>query len=132
MNRLAQSITLMIMAPACDEVLIKSRVGQGHPFVFGFVVKRTPPCAGMAALILTVPLYGFLQWQFSDIAFLNRMAITFMIIILVMGWLTWIKPVKKPVKMPVNEDYDMRLAPSVLWLGTLVIIFVILFYIIFW
>ena len=101
-------------------------------FVFGFIVKKTPASAGVTALVLTVPIYGFLLWQFSDIAFLNRMAITFAGVILAMTILTVLKPLQKPKEMPVQENFDMRPAPSVVWLGNAVIAAVIGFYIIFW
>lgn len=57
-------------------------------FVFGMIFKRAPAIAGVTGLILTVPVYGFLQWQFGEIAFLNRMAVTFAVIIIVMLLMT--------------------------------------------
>ncbi len=101
-------------------------------FVFGFIVRRTPPAAGVTALLLTVPVYGILQLKFSNIAFLNRMAITFGILILAMAVITVFKPLREPKVMPVKADFDMKPTPSVLWLGGAVIAAVIAFYIIFW
>ena len=101
-------------------------------FVFGFVVKKAPSLAGVLALLLTVPIYGFLQWQYSEIAFLNRMAITFIIVIITMAVVTWKNPLPRAVEMPINKDYDMRPTPAVMWLGGAVIVAVIVFYIIFW
>jgi len=101
-------------------------------FVFGFVAKRAPSGAGVTSLILTVPIYGYLQWNHSDIAFLNRMAITFVLLILVMTVITLIRPLEKPKEMPVQENFDMRPSRSVMWLGSAVIAAVIIFYIIFW
>ena len=40
-------------------------------FVFGLIFKRAPAAAGISSMILSVPIYGFLQWQFSHVAFLN-------------------------------------------------------------
>ena len=40
-------------------------------FIFGILVKKAPPMAGVVALLACVPIYGFLQWQFGEIAFLN-------------------------------------------------------------
>jgi len=101
-------------------------------FVFGFIVRRTPPAAGVTALLLTVPVYGILQLKFSNIAFLNRMAITFAALILVMAVITAFKPLREPKVMPVKADFDMKPTPSVLWLGGAVIVAVVAFYIIFW
>ncbi|MHC4326455.1 MAG: hypothetical protein ACYSUX_19480, partial [Planctomycetota bacterium] len=80
----------------------------------------------------TVPIYGFLQLQFGYIAFLNRMAITFVIILIVMGIITKLKPLAEPKVMPVREEFDMRPAPSVVWLGVIVIAITIALYIKFW
>jgi len=101
-------------------------------FVFGFIFKRAPASAGVTALLLCVPVYGFLQWQFGEVAFLNRMAITFGVIILVMLFILYFKPLAEPKVMPKKEGLDMRTSPLVLWLGGVVIAGVILFYIIFW
>ena len=60
------------------------------------------------------------------------MAITFVILIFVMAIITYFKPLEKPKEMPVQKDFDMRPARSVVWLGGAVIAAVIGFYIIFW
>jgi solute:Na+ symporter, SSS family len=101
-------------------------------FVFGFVAKKAPASSGVIALLLTVPIYGYLQWQHSDIAFLNRMAITFVLLILIMTLITILNPLENPKDMPVQKDFDMRPAKSVVWLGSAVIAAVIGFYIVFW
>jgi SSS family solute:Na+ symporter len=93
-------------------------------FVFGFIFSRAPGAAGVTALVLNVPLYGFLLWYSKyvhEIAFLNRMAITFGVILEVMLVITAIRPLKTPRTMPVREDFDMRPSPLVLWLGGAVI-----------
>ncbi|MHC4500948.1 MAG: solute:sodium symporter family transporter [Planctomycetota bacterium] len=101
-------------------------------FVFGMIFKRAPAAAGVTGLLLTVPVYGFLQWQFGEIAFLNRMAITFVVILVVMFVITKLKPLPEPRVMPVREEFDMRPAPSVVWLGVLVIVITLALYVIFW
>jgi SSS family solute:Na+ symporter len=101
-------------------------------FVFGMVFKRAPALAGVAGLVLTVPVYGFLQWQFGEIAFLNRMAITFAIILLVMYVITLVRPLPEPRILPEREDFDMRPTPSVKILGAGVIVATVILYIIFW
>jgi len=114
-------------------------------FVFGMVVKKAPPTVGMAALVLNPVIYGLLFVFFGqveyferigislgNIAFLNRMAITFVVLIVVMGAITAAKPLSGPKQMPVRQDFDMHPAPMVLWLGGAVIAAVIAFYVIFW
>ena len=101
-------------------------------FVFGFIIKKAPPAAGVAALLACVPVYGFLQWRFDGIAYLNRMAITFVAIIALMGVITLANPLREPVILPVRQVFDMRPSRQVLWLGGIVIVGVIAFFIIFW
>jgi SSS family solute:Na+ symporter len=101
-------------------------------FAFGMAVRKTPPAAGLVALALNPPIYGLL-FLFSDrIAFLNRMAITFGLLIASMAVVTITKPLTEPKQMPVRQNFDMRPAPLVLLLGGLVIAAVIVFYLIFW
>ncbi|MBN1292843.1 MAG: solute:sodium symporter family transporter [Candidatus Latescibacteria bacterium] len=101
-------------------------------FVFGLIIAKTPPAAGVTALLLNVPIYGFLLKFFNEIAFLNRMAITFGILLAVMAIITVISPLTKPKEMPVRKDFDMKPAPSIIGLGTAIIIITLVLYIIFW
>jgi SSS family solute:Na+ symporter len=101
-------------------------------FVFGLFVKRTPAAAGITSLVLSVPTYGILQWQFGRIAFLNRIAITFILMIIIMAAITAVKPLKEPKVLPENKNFDMRSAPGLKWLGALVIALTLTLYIIFW
>jgi SSS family solute:Na+ symporter len=114
-------------------------------FAFGFIVKRAPGQAGVAALIVNVVIYGFLLICFSGydffnnlgttistIAFLNRMAISFGVILAVMIILTLAKPLSEPKTLPIREEFDMRPAPSVVWLGAAVIVITLALYAIFW
>ena len=102
-------------------------------FVFGMIVKRTPPAAGVAALLLNVPIYGMLHLIYFDhIAFLDKMAITCGCLVLAMATITVFKPLKEPKTMPVTEDMDLKPSGSVVWLGALVIFITVSLYIIFW
>jgi SSS family solute:Na+ symporter len=101
-------------------------------FAFGLIFKRTPASAGVTALVLNVPIYGFLLKYFGNIAFLNRIAITFGILILAMAIITKMSPLPQPKVLPTREHFDMKPAPSVIWLGALVIAITITLYIIFW
>ena len=101
-------------------------------FVFGMIVKRAPAAAGITALILCVPIYGILQWEYGEIAFLNRMAISFVLIIIVMIIITLIKPLQKPAILPEKGNIDLTSTPAVKWLGLVIIIITIILYILFW
>ncbi len=101
-------------------------------FVFGMIFKRAPAAAGVAALILSPVLYGTMLLAFSDIAFLNRMAITFGLVLVAMGVITALRPLPEARVMPVREGFDTRPSPTVVWLGVLVIAATLTLYAIFW
>ncbi len=98
-------------------------------FVFGLFIKRTPPRAGIVALLSSPLIYGFLQLQFGEIAFLNRMAITFGAIIFIMTILTLAFPLEVPKKLPERPGFDLKPAPAVVGLGVVVIIITVGLYI---
>lgn len=101
-------------------------------FVFGFIVKRAPEAAGVVALILSAVIYGLLQWQFSSVAYLNRMAITFAAIILVMSLMTLARPNATPKPLPVRAEIELRTDPVVFAAGSVVLLAVAVFYVLFW
>jgi solute:Na+ symporter, SSS family len=100
-------------------------------FLFGLLFKRTPPAAGVAALILNPVVYGALYFGAADnIAFLNRMLITFGVIIAVMAVLTIARPLKEPVVLPVKADVATTTDPSIVWMGAAAIVVTVVLYII--
>ncbi len=114
-------------------------------FAFGLLFKRAPEKAGTVALILNPIIYGLLLIFFGNlpffneagitlgkIAFLNRMAITFLTIIAVMTVMTLARPLSQAKTMPVRSTFDMKPTPAVAWLGTLVIALTLVLYVIFW
>jgi len=98
----------------------------------GFVVPKAPPAAGISAVALSAPIYGLLQWQFPSVAFLNRMAVTFVLILAVLTVMTLLKPLREPVTLPVREGFDMRPSRSVVFLGIFVVLATLTLYAIFW
>jgi SSS family solute:Na+ symporter len=102
-------------------------------FVFGLIFKRAPASAAITALVLNVPVYGILHLSYFDsIVFLNKMAITFVTLILAMAVVTYLKPMDKPKVLPSRDDVETKTAPSVLLWGAVVIVTTIILYIIFW
>ena len=102
-------------------------------FVFGMVFKKSPPSAGVTALVASPVIYGILFFTAKNIAFLNRMAVTFAIILAVMALITILKPLDKPKVMPVREGFeDIALVKSVKYIGIVVIAVTLVLYAIFW
>ncbi len=102
-------------------------------FVFGLIFKRAPPSAAITALILNVPVYGILHLNyFAHIVFLNKMAITFAILILAMAIVTALRPLQEPKSLPSKGGVDLKPSSLALWLGLAVVAVTIALYIIFW
>jgi SSS family solute:Na+ symporter len=100
-------------------------------FIFGFAVKRAPPAAGVAALAVSAPLYGLLQWQWGDVPYLHRMLVTFVSLMALMGVITVLRPLKVPRILPVREELAMESSPVVFAWGGLLVCAVAAYYLVF-
>jgi SSS family solute:Na+ symporter len=101
-------------------------------FIFGFFSHRTPRYVGWLGILINVVAYGVLKLYFNDIAFLNRMAISFAIVCAVIGVVTLINPLKERVEMPQNAKLNMESSKGALWAGLVVCALTIILYAIFW
>ncbi|MBN1403337.1 MAG: sodium/solute symporter [Opitutales bacterium] len=101
-------------------------------FLFGFFSKRTPRYVGWLGILLNVAIYGGLKLFANDIAFLNRMAISFGVICAIIALLTLIRPSSKPVELPQNGALVMEHSKGAKWAGVAVCIATVALYIIFW
>ena len=101
-------------------------------FLFGMMVTKAPGAAGVAALIGGPVIYGLFQRFAPDLHFLIQVAITFQLVLMIMGLITFIKPLDKPRDLPVREGIETKTAPEVKLAGALVIAAVAVFYVIFW
>ena len=100
-------------------------------FVFGFVVKKTPAAAGIAALVLSAPIYGLLQWKFAAVPYLHRMLWTLGLLTLVMACITAAKPLAGSKPLPVCREMDVRTAAAVYVWGAAVITAVVVVFVLF-
>ncbi len=101
-------------------------------FLFGLVVRKAPPTAAIVALLGNIVIYGVLLWTMPDVAFLNHMAITFIVLVAMMAIITAVKPLEKPVQLPVKEDIDVTPSPQAKIMGIVIIVITIILYAIFW
>ncbi|MFO7904597.1 MAG: sodium/solute symporter [Pirellulaceae bacterium] len=101
-------------------------------FVFGFLVRRAPGVCGVLGLILNPLIYGVLKLVFPELAFLDRMAISFAVLLGIMGIITYLKPLPEPVKLPTISDIDLSSPITAKLAGGAVIIATVTLYIIFW
>ena len=101
-------------------------------FLFGVLVRKAPKMCGVTALLLNPIIYGALMFFASHLSFLDRMSITFVIIIAVMTLMTLLRPLKEPFKLEPATSIDLRTSKSALVLGLVVVVLTIALYAHFW
>lgn len=113
-------------------------------FIFGFFSPRTPRYFGAVGIGLNVVAYGGFKWLIGpwlvskgwwyaeQIAFLDRMAICFFIVLLAGVVLTLLKPMKQPVVMPVNDAIELESSSGAKAVGILIVIATLALYACFW
>jgi SSS family solute:Na+ symporter len=101
-------------------------------FAFGMLVTSAPGFAGVAALIAGPIIYALFQKFAPELHFLVQVAVTFQLVLMLMGLITLWKPLDEPRKLPVREDIEVKTMPSVKIVGGLVLVGVAVFYLIFW
>jgi SSS family solute:Na+ symporter len=100
-------------------------------FFLGFAYKRTSAVAAVVGMVVNVPLYLFLLYQFPEIAFLHHMAICFVVCVVLMLGISAVKPETRDITYPVNEGYDMKPSKTVLVWSILIFIATVALYWIF-
>ncbi|WP_309399223.1 sodium:solute symporter family transporter [Cerasicoccus maritimus] len=101
-------------------------------FLFGFLARKCPRYAGWLGILLNVVLYGTLKLVAPEIAFLNRMAICFGVVIAVLLALTLLNPLKEAIQLPRNAEIELTSSRSAKIWGSVVIVATLGLYIIFW
>ena len=113
-------------------------------FIFGFFSPRTPRYFGAIGIGLNVVSYGAFKWFLGDllvknglwyadqIAFLDRMAICFFIVLLAGIILTLVKPMAAPVKLPENKEIELESSKGAKIVGVGVVLCTIALYAVFW
>ncbi|MCL2622611.1 MAG: sodium/solute symporter [Planctomycetaceae bacterium] len=113
-------------------------------FLFGFAIKRPCKWSGATALALNPIVYGLLMFLAPNIPthyeivtiiltpFLNRMAVSFLIVLMVMTVMTMLWPNKDERKTEVTSKLDMRPSYVALVLGVIAVLITIALYVHFW
>lgn len=113
-------------------------------FMFGFFSPRTPRYFGWLGILLNVVSYGAFKWVLGpllagnglwyadQIAFLDRMAICFFIVLAAGIAITIAAPMKEPVKLPVNDQIELKTSKGAMVIGVGVVIATAALYYIFW
>lgn len=116
-------------------------------FLFGFFVPRCPRYFGWTGIILGAILYAIFKNFGGDIIalnpaalepilgpFLNRMALTFIILVIygLVATLINISKGAEPIVLPVNNKVEITSSPKAKIFAVIVVVLTILLYIIFW
>jgi SSS family solute:Na+ symporter len=100
-------------------------------FTFGLLIRKAPPVAGVAGLLTNIAAYGVLKLAAPQIQFLNRMAICFALCLLVMGLITVIRPLPKPIEFKQQSSLNLETSKGALVAGLIVIAVTLTLYFIF-
>ena len=101
-------------------------------FLFGLLVHRAPRMRRFRRVDAQPVLYGLLKWFAPQISFLDRMAICFFVILGVLSLITWLRPLEKPVDLPVNPAMNIESSRGAKLFGLVVVVLTIALYVIFW
>ncbi|MCB9878392.1 MAG: sodium/solute symporter [Planctomycetes bacterium] len=99
---------------------------------FGLFVPRSPAKSGLVGLLTSPLVYGVLKLLAPDMAFLNRMAVTSGVVVVVMTAMTVLMPRTTPHVVPPPPPIDLRSCPIARAIGIAVGIATVTLYVIFW
>jgi SSS family solute:Na+ symporter len=101
-------------------------------FLFGLFVPRAPRACGIVGLLISPAVYGILMWLTPELAFLHRMTIAFVGVLVVLGLMTALRPLPAPVQMPEPGKIDLTPSRGAAIAGIGVILVTIALYAYFW
>ncbi len=108
-------------------------------FLMGFFWKRTTAAAAMAGALLTIPVSAILKflpvWTngwFPDFPFLDRMSITFVLIISIMVIMSLVKPEGNPKRIIEVDPKLFKVNPGFIFGSLIIIGILIALYTVFW
>ncbi len=105
-------------------------------FVFGLIVRKAPPIAGVVGLLTNIVSYGgmYLMGRYKvgpDIQFLNRMAICFGLCLLVMTIITAVKPLAQPIEFKQQTKLNLTSSSGAKIAGVIVVVITLILYVLF-
>ncbi|MDD5327846.1 MAG: sodium/solute symporter [Phycisphaerae bacterium] len=105
-------------------------------FVFGLIVRKAPPVAGVIGLLTNIVSYGgmYMLGRYKigpEIQFLNRMAICFALVLIVMSLITLIKPLAQPIVFERKTNIELVTSRGAKIAGIFVVIITLALYILF-
>ncbi|MCG6923733.1 MAG: sodium/solute symporter [Acidobacteria bacterium] len=101
-------------------------------FVFGLLVHKAPAICGVVGLVVNPIIYGLLKVLAPNLAFLDRMAVCFFVVLGLMALITFLKPLEKPVELPVQTRIALESSPGAKMAGIAVVVVTLVLYGVFW
>jgi SSS family solute:Na+ symporter len=100
-------------------------------FAFGLIVRRAPRICGIVGLVTNIIAYTTLKFAVPSIQFLNRMAICFALVLVVMSLITLIKPLAQPMQFEHKTTIDVKSSKGAAIAGVFVVLLTLLLYLLF-
>jgi SSS family solute:Na+ symporter len=97
-------------------------------FAFGLVVRRAPRICGIVGLVTNIIAYSVLKFTVPSIQFLNRMAICFALVLIVMSLITLAKPLPQPMQFEHKTSIDVKSSKGAAMAGVFVVLLTLLLY----
>ncbi|MDR2754994.1 MAG: sodium/solute symporter [Planctomycetaceae bacterium] len=102
-------------------------------FLFGFASKRAPAICGPTALISSPIIYALLKFfLLPDLAFLDRMAITFISVLIVLTVFRITMPRSTPYEPVSKTTIEIKTSRGALICGLIVLVLAAILYLYFW
>jgi SSS family solute:Na+ symporter len=100
-------------------------------FAFGLAVRRAPKICGIIGLVTNIIAYSVLKFAVPSIQFLNRMAICFALVLIVMSLITLVKPLAQPMQFEQKTNIDLKTSNGAKIAGIVVVIITLILYVLF-
>ncbi len=100
-------------------------------FVFGLLIRKAPPVAGVVGLLTSIVAYGGLKLAVPQLQFLNRMAVCFVLCLLIMQAITMARPLPQPVVFESKTTLDLTGSRGAAIGGVIVVIITLALYVLF-
>jgi SSS family solute:Na+ symporter len=100
-------------------------------FVFGLINRRAKGVAGVVGLLINPVLYYLIARFFPDVAFLDRMAICFFAVLVIMTVIGLVAKHEQPVEFEHNTTMDLTSSKGAKLWGVVVVVVTLILYAIF-
>jgi solute:Na+ symporter, SSS family len=100
-------------------------------FVFGLAIRKAPPVCGVVGLLTNIVAYGALKLFVPELQFLNRMAVCFVLCLLVMAVITVLRPLAQPIEFKRQTAISLETSHGAKVAGIGVILLTVVLYVLF-